>query len=88
MKNLESLVGILKILSAFEDSLLRVKVLGFRRCWQILPRIWGKAVPFGLTLKTAALPDKDADPEVNSYSTRGWETPIGKTFVFGIELTL
>lgn len=63
MKNLESLVGILKILSAFEDSLLRVKVLGFRRCWQILPRIWGKAVPFGLTLKTAALPDKDADPE-------------------------
>ena len=31
---------------------------------------------------------KDADPEVNSYSTRGWETPIGKTFVFGIELTL
>lgn len=29
---------------------------------------------------------KEADPEVNEYSTRGWETPIGKTFVFGIEL--
>ncbi len=29
---------------------------------------------------------KEADPEVNEYGTRGWETPIGKTFVFGIEL--
>ena len=29
---------------------------------------------------------KEADPEVNQYGTRGWETPIGKTFVFGIEV--
>lgn len=29
---------------------------------------------------------KEADPEVNQYGTRGWETPIGKTFVFGIDL--
>ncbi len=29
---------------------------------------------------------KEADPEVNEYGTRGWETPIGKTFVFGIDL--
>ncbi|MGM9811512.1 MAG: SusC/RagA family TonB-linked outer membrane protein [Muribaculaceae bacterium] len=29
---------------------------------------------------------KEADPEVNSYGTRGWETPIGKTFTFGIDL--
>lgn len=29
---------------------------------------------------------KEADPEVNSYGTRGWETPAGKTFVFGINL--
>jgi len=29
---------------------------------------------------------KEADPEVNDYGTRGWETPIGKTFVFGIDL--
>ncbi len=29
---------------------------------------------------------KEADPEVNAYGTRGWETPIGKTFVFGIDL--
>ena len=25
------------------------------------------------------------DPEVNSYGTRGWEMPIGKTYTFGIE---
>lgn len=30
---------------------------------------------------------KEADPEVNQYGTRGWETPIGKTFVIGIDLT-
>lgn len=29
---------------------------------------------------------KEADPEVNEYGTRGWETPIGKTYVVGIEL--
>lgn len=30
---------------------------------------------------------KEADPEVNQYGTRGWETPICKTFTFGIDLT-
>jgi TonB-linked SusC/RagA family outer membrane protein len=30
---------------------------------------------------------KIADPEVNQYSTRGWETPFGKTFTFGLELS-
>ena len=29
---------------------------------------------------------KEADPEVSEYGTRGWETPIGKTFVVGVEL--
>lgn len=29
---------------------------------------------------------KEADPEVNGYGTRGWETPLGKTFTFGIDL--
>lgn len=29
---------------------------------------------------------KEADPEVNAYGTRGWETPIGKTFVLGFEI--
>ena len=28
----------------------------------------------------------EVDPEVNIYGTRGWETPIGKTFVVGVEL--
>jgi len=30
---------------------------------------------------------KIADPEVNQYGTRGWETPYGKTYTFGIELS-
>ncbi len=30
---------------------------------------------------------KEADPEVNQYSTRGWETPIGKTYTFGLEFS-
>jgi TonB-linked SusC/RagA family outer membrane protein len=29
---------------------------------------------------------KEADPEVNEYSTRGWETPVGKTFTIGINV--
>lgn len=28
---------------------------------------------------------KIADPEVNAYGTRGWETPFGKTYTLGIE---
>lgn len=31
---------------------------------------------------------KYADPEVNQYGTRGWETPFGKTYTFGIEIGL
>lgn len=30
---------------------------------------------------------KEVDPEVNTYGTRGWETPIGKTYTFGVELS-
>jgi len=30
---------------------------------------------------------KIADPEVNQYGTRGWETPIGKIYTFGVELS-
>lgn len=29
---------------------------------------------------------KTADPEVNNYGTRGWETPIGKIFTFGLDI--
>jgi len=31
---------------------------------------------------------KWADPEVNQYGTRGWETPYGKTYTFGLEIGL
>lgn len=27
------------------------------------------------------------DPEVNEYGSRGWETPLGKTYTFGLEFT-
>jgi hypothetical protein len=30
---------------------------------------------------------KIADPEVNQYGTRGWETPFGKTYTMGIEFS-
>lgn len=30
---------------------------------------------------------KLADPEVNQYGTRGWETPIGKTYTFGVDFS-
>jgi TonB-linked SusC/RagA family outer membrane protein len=29
---------------------------------------------------------KIADPEVNQYGTRGWETPLGKIYTFGIDV--
>lgn len=29
---------------------------------------------------------KWADPEVNNYGSRGWETPFGKTYTFGLEV--
>ncbi|HEX7692707.1 MAG TPA: SusC/RagA family TonB-linked outer membrane protein, partial [Sediminibacterium sp.] len=29
---------------------------------------------------------KTADPEVNQYGTRGWETPIGKVYTFGLDV--
>ncbi|MGX5691035.1 SusC/RagA family TonB-linked outer membrane protein [Arcticibacter tournemirensis] len=30
---------------------------------------------------------KIADPEVNEYGTRGWETPFGKTYTMGVEFS-
>ena len=26
-----------------------------------------------------------ADPEVGDYGTRGWETPLGKSYTFGLD---
>jgi len=31
---------------------------------------------------------KNADPEVNQFAARGWETPYMKNYTFGIELSL
>ncbi|MBA6154222.1 SusC/RagA family TonB-linked outer membrane protein [Gelidibacter maritimus] len=31
---------------------------------------------------------KNADPEVNQFAARGWQTPFMKNYTFGIELTL
>ncbi|MFD1770524.1 SusC/RagA family TonB-linked outer membrane protein [Sphingobacterium suaedae] len=30
---------------------------------------------------------KNADPEVNQYSSRGWEVPIAKTYTFGVDFS-
>ncbi len=27
------------------------------------------------------------DPEVNQFGTRGWETPLAKTYTFGVEFS-
>lgn len=35
-----------------------------------------------LTLKAYPI----ADPEVGDYGTRGWETPLGRTYTFGIDI--
>ena len=40
----------------------------------------------GMNLWTVAAYDV-YDPEVNEYGSRGWETPIGKTYTFGVEFT-
>lgn len=41
----------------------------------------------GTNLLTAAK-FKYADPEVNQFGTRGWEMPFGKTYTFGLEISL
>ncbi|MCD8081810.1 MAG: TonB-dependent receptor [Bacteroides sp.] len=71
-------------------SFLRLKNLSLG---YTLPEIWTRKamikrtrVYFNASNLLTFSKYKEADPEVNEYSTRGWETPIGKTFVFGIEL--
>lgn len=71
-------------------SFLRLKnvMVGYR-----LPKEWIKNIKLencrlyfnGTNLLTASK-YKIADPEVNQYGTRGWETPFGKTYTFGVEL--
>ncbi len=73
-----------------DASFLRLKNINFG---YKLPKSFLNKVGFsnarvyfnGTNLLTASK-YKIADPEVGQYSTRGWETPIGKTYTFGIEL--
>lgn len=71
-------------------SFLRLKsvTLGYNlpKAWLDPVRISSARVYFnGANLLTFSK-YKIADPEVNHYGTRGWETPFGKIYTFGIEL--
>lgn len=49
-------------------------------------RISGARLYFNSTNLLTLSKFKWADPEVNNYGTRGWETPFGKTYTFGLEV--
>jgi len=49
-------------------------------------RISGARVFFNGTNLLTFSKFKWADPEVNNYGSRGWETPFGKTYTFGLEV--
>lgn len=76
----------------YDASYLRLKNinLSYR-----LPAQWTSRIGFtnarvffnGTNLFTASK-FKWADPEVNQYGTRGWETPFAKTYTFGLEFSL
>ncbi|MBP1639891.1 MAG: TonB-dependent receptor plug [Bacteroidetes bacterium] len=74
----------------FDASFLRLKSLSFGYA---IPKKWLQKVLisesrvfFNASNLWTTAKYKEADPEVNQYGTRGWETPIGKTFVFGVEV--
>ena len=74
----------------FNASYLRLKSMSFG---YTLPRtltqkVWiaNARVFFNTTNLLTWSKYKEADPEVNEYGTRGWETPLGKSFVFGMDL--
>jgi TonB-linked SusC/RagA family outer membrane protein len=74
----------------YSASFLRLKTLSLGYS---LPKKWLKAAGItgtrffftGTNLLTLSK-YKIADPEVNEYGTRGWETPYGKTFTFGVDI--
>ncbi len=73
-----------------DASFLRLKSLSvgysLPRTWTSKVMINNARVFFNASNLLTFSKYKEADPEVNQYGTRGWETPIGKTFVFGIDL--
>ncbi len=74
-----------------DASFLRLKnvVLAYRLPKSLLSKVGASnaRVYFNGTNLLTFSKYKEADPEVNQYSTRGWETPIGKTYTFGLEFS-
>lgn len=76
----------------YDASFLRLKNI---RLNYDLPSNWIKPIGFdnirlyviGTNLLTFSK-FKNADPEVNQFAARGWETPFMKNYTFGIELSL
>ena len=75
----------------YDASFLRLKnvVLAYNLPTQVLQsaRISNARIFFNGSNLLTFSKYKIADPEVNQYSTRGWETPIAKTFTFGIDFS-
>lgn len=74
-----------------DASFLRLKTLslGYNLPRSIINRVGiasARVYANGTNLLTFAK-YKTADPEVNNYGTRGWETPFGKTYTFGLEVS-
>ncbi len=74
----------------YNASYLRLKSmsLGYTLPRILTQKVWiaNARVFFNTTNLLTWSKYKEADPEVNDYGTRGWETPLGKSFVFGIDL--
>jgi TonB-linked SusC/RagA family outer membrane protein len=75
----------------YDASFLRLKnvTLGYNLPKQLLNKIGvnNTRVYFNGSNLLTFSKYKIADPEVNQYGTRGWETPFGKTYTFGIEFS-
>lgn len=75
----------------YNASYLRLKTisLGYRIPTNVVKKIGlsGARVYFNGSNLLTCSKYKIADPEVNEYGTRGWETPIAKTYTFGLELS-
>ena len=71
-------------------SFLRLKnvSIGYNLPKALVSKIYmqGARIYFNATNLLTFSKYKDADPEVNQYGTRGWETPLGKTFTLGVNL--
>lgn len=74
-----------------DASFLRLKTitLGYELPFSVLGKVGISNVRIHATASNLLTFSKykEADPEVNNFGTRGWETPYGKTFTFGIDLS-